>query len=193
MCLGESKEPAEIWIRRLDCMRHKGYEPNSPIFIGALSDSLRVFERDGRGREGEARAREVAAALATVGGTHGDMLDIANLYIARFVSLQGRFAEADALFEALQAREKDFGSPLQRARLRLFLAGHHTLQGRYEQAEAELNACTAIVGDVRLGTLDGTPDDIVLGYVNLYRAWGKADKEAEYRTILEQMREPPPG
>ncbi|HVP73669.1 MAG TPA: serine/threonine-protein kinase [Phycisphaerales bacterium] len=191
MCLGESKEPADIWIKRLECMRQKGYEPNGPIMIGALSDSLRVFERDGRGVEGEARAREVAAALANVGGTHGDMLDTANLYIARFVSLQGRIAEADTLFEALQSREKDFDSPLQRARLRLFLAGHHVLQGQYEEAEAELNACTAIVGDVRLGTLDGTPDDIVLGYVNLYHAWGKADKEAEYRAVLEQMREPP--
>ena len=65
------------------------------------------------------------------------------------------------------------------------------LQGRHEQAEAELNACANIVGDVRRGTLDGTPDDIVLGYVNLYLAWGNADKEAEYRGMLEEMREPP--
>src|SRR4029450_11422050 len=69
-CLGETREPADISLKRIACLRQAGYSGNDPVLVGAISDSLRFLERDGRGAEGESQARELAASIGTLGGTH---------------------------------------------------------------------------------------------------------------------------
>jgi hypothetical protein len=107
------------------------------------------------------------------------------LYLARFVSLQGRGAEAEALFQALLGRESEAArdAPTQ-ARLHLYYGNHLAEQGAHEDAERELLAAAALLGgDLARGTGQASPGDMIDGFVALYRQWGRPDKVQDYEAL----------
>jgi 8-oxo-dGTP pyrophosphatase MutT (NUDIX family) len=154
--------------------------------LSALSDALRYLDRAGRAVEGETLARELTAALEGLGGGHGDMLFASELYVARFVSMQGRLDEAEPIFQSLIAREGT-SDRFSRARLHLFYGGQLARRELYEEAEHELSNAVELIGDVRLGTLTSHPDDIILEFIALYDAWGKPDRAEEYRRLRTEV------
>jgi tetratricopeptide (TPR) repeat protein len=182
---GEANEPADLQLRTVECARQLA-PSDSPLMLSALSDALRYLDRAGRAVEGETLARELTAALEGLGGGHGDMLFASELYVARFVSMQGRLDEAEPIFQSLIAREGT-SDRFSRARLHLFYGGQLARRELYEEAEHELSNAVELIGDVRLGTLTSHPDDIILEFIALYDAWGKPDRAEEYRRLRTEV------
>ena len=89
--LGQDAEAADLQLRRLECARAQFATASPPVFLGALFDTLRYLERGGRAIEGERLAREMTAALASIGGGHDDMALESELFLAHFVSMQNRW------------------------------------------------------------------------------------------------------
>jgi tetratricopeptide (TPR) repeat protein len=189
--LGEVHEPAELRLRGLACARQLK-DANTPDFLSMLNDTLRYLDRAGRAEEGETLARELTAALQGLGGGHGDMLFAAELYVPRFVSMQGRLDEAEPMFQSLISRQ-EAGARFVRARLHLFYGGHLARRGLFEQSEQELLGAAELAGDIRLGTLQTHPDDIILEFIALYDAWGQADRAEEYRQLRLEALDPSAG
>lgn len=115
------------------------------------------------------------------------MAFLAELWIARFTSLQGRWQETEAMFASL-AEQADAarlqGSSL--ARLRLFHGSNLRRLGLFEDAEAELLAAAQALPDDRQGTNRLSPDDVTLELITLYREWNKPDAAAAYAAEWER-------
>ncbi|GMU38872.1 MAG: serine/threonine-protein kinase [Phycisphaerae bacterium] len=184
--LGEEREPAELVLRKVECMRPK-MDPGSPILLGAMSQSLDFLSRAGRATEGEAMARELLTALRTYGGVH-DLIDVTTeFYVAHFISMQGRLDEADALYNPLLSRIPDLtkGGEVQAQ----VLYGSHLVRcGRFEEAERSLLDAVAITGDARRGVGGHVyPDNLLVEFIALYDAWGKPEQAAEYRRLQNEV------
>jgi hypothetical protein len=67
--------------------------------------------------------------------------------------------------------------------LHVLYARHLVRRGLFAQAEARLHSAVELIGDVRSGTLATHPDDVIFGFVELYEAWGKQDRAAEFRRL----------
>jgi tetratricopeptide (TPR) repeat protein len=186
--LGEASEPAELHLRRLECLRPQ-FSPDDPSLLGQIGQALPYLDRGQRPVEGEALARELSLALAKFGGGHGDISFDSELYVATFVSMQGRLDEAEPLFQALFAREKQVQDSHARARLHLFYGSQLTRRNRFEEAERELESAVNNVGDIRRGTWDTHPDDMILAYITLYKAWGKPERVEEYQQLRQRVLE----
>mgnify|MGYP002078617618 CR=1 FL=1 len=182
--LGGTSEPAELYLRAIECARQK--QPGSILLLITMSDALRYLDRDERAVEGEALAREVSAEMRKYAGGHAEATFDAEVYLAGFLSMQGRFDEAEAAFQTLSGPELSAMPARSRARLRLIGAAHLRRRGHFEQAEQQLRQVVAIVQDIRLGTWDDLPDDIILGFVELYHAWGKPVEHEQYRRLREE-------
>ncbi|RJP41933.1 MAG: serine/threonine protein kinase [Phycisphaerales bacterium] len=184
--MGEEQEPAELLLRELDCLRRKTPGDNIAV-ISAMSELLRYLDRAGRAAEGEAMAQDLMASLARFGDGHDDLGFRTDTYIAHFTSVQGRLDEADALFQKLVDAEQQQTNHSLRARLHLFYGGHLSRQGLFGQAEAELETAVQWNGGIRMGTYSTHPDDLILGFIALYDAWGRTDLAAEYRHMREEV------
>jgi len=183
--LGEGDEPADLYLRRVECTRRHN-PPESPQLLSDFFDALRFLDRGRRPKEGEALARELTAALQRLGGGHGEIVFDSELYTARFVSMQGRLDEAEPLFLSLLDRETQAGRK-DRARLHLFYASQLTRRGLFAEAEQHLATAVGLIEDIRVGTWETHPDDVILGYIELYDAWGKPDKAEEYRRLRAEV------
>jgi hypothetical protein len=75
-----------------------------------------------------------------------------------------------------------------RARLHLFHGSLLWRRGAFEESEAELQAAVDALDDVRLGTIDANPDDVLIEFIALYEAWGKTEKATEYRRLQQEAR-----
>ncbi|MCI0366172.1 MAG: serine/threonine-protein kinase [Phycisphaerales bacterium] len=180
--LGDSNAAADLALERIECSRRFG--ALVPL-LGHMRAALPILERAGRWVEGEALAREYTAELRKLGGGHDDMLYEGEVYVARFVSLQGRLDETEALFQALFPRENELQSQL-RARLHLFYGAYLSQRGLYADAEQELRTAAGALDDFRLGTCRHNPDDVLVELIALYDAWGKPDKADEYRRMRDE-------
>ncbi|MCG3131280.1 MAG: Serine/threonine-protein kinase PknD [Phycisphaerae bacterium] len=184
--LGDEHEPAELRLRKIECMRQK-VDPASPILLAAISESLDFLSRAGRATEGEALARELLAALRSYGGGH-DLIDLtAEFYVAHFISMQGRFDEADALYPPLLSRIPHLtkGGTVQ---AQILYGSHLVRRGRYEEAERTLLAVVEITGDPRRGVGGHVyPDNLLVEFVALYDAWGKPEQADEYRRLQSEV------
>jgi hypothetical protein len=179
--LGEMREPGELRLQRIACARQR-IDADNPSFLAMLSDTLPFMDRGGFAVEGEALARELQAALTTLGGGHGAMSFTPELYIARFASMQDRLDEAEQMFQSMLGREPDL-EPGHRARLHLFYAGQLVRRGLFDEAEQRLHKVVELRGDVRNGTWTAHPDDVILQFIALYDAWGKPEKVEEYQRL----------
>ena len=185
--LGEDIEPANLHLRAIECFRGR-MSPGSPILLGAISDSLRYVERAGRAVEGEALARELMTSLGAHGGGHGIMSLTTEMFVAHFVSMQHRLDDAESMFQSLLMREAELlDAPQTRARLHLYFGCHLVRRGLHEQAESELNLAAEVLGDVRRGTFDTHPDDVIRGYIMLYEAWNKPEQVDKYRRMRDDL------
>jgi tetratricopeptide (TPR) repeat protein len=184
--LGQDAEAAQLQLRRIECVRQQFAAASPAVFLGGLYDTLRYLDHQHAG-EGEALARELLESLQKLGGGHDDMAFDAELYVAHFVSIQNRLEEAASMFDALLAQVEHSADARTRARLHLYYGGHLTRLGQFEQAEAHITTAAELVGDIRIGTWDSHPDDIVRGFITLYEAWNKPDKVQEYAGIREEM------
>jgi len=180
--LGERDEPARLYIRAIQCNRQSFPAASIPL-LSRLSDSLHYLARGGAHAEGEAFAREVIAILQQYGGGHGDMLDSARIFLAHFISTAGRLDEADQLFEPMLAAEDSISGSFAKARLHLCLSYHLVRRGRFEDAERHLLRAAEIRGGPTRGTWLELPDDLLLGFIDLYEAWQKPEKVSEYRRV----------
>jgi len=182
---GEIGQAADLYLRALNCAREK-LAPDHPTVLSFMCDSLTYLERAGRAAEGEALARELTETLRTLGGGHDAMVIGSDIYVAHFVSLQGRIDEAEGLYQSLQDRE-DLAGRFERARLHLYYGSHLARKGQYAQAEEQLERCVSILGDIRSGTSAVFRDDVILGYIALYSAWDRPDKVAQYERLREEV------
>lgn len=183
--LGEHAQAADLILQRLQCTRQE--QMSEIMFMSEASDALRYLERGNRGAEGESLARELASMLAKFGGGHDDMNMNTQAYIAAFVSMQGRGEEADKMFSDLAARRNEVLEKRARARLMALYGAHLTRRGRFAEAERELQAAADCLGDIRIGTLDTHPDDVVQMFIDLYTAWGNSAKAAEFVKMQRGM------
>jgi serine/threonine protein kinase/tetratricopeptide (TPR) repeat protein len=182
--MGDSVAAADLELKRIACARQRG---NAMAFIVTVSDALPILDRGERWVEGETFAREFIEKLNAMGGGHGDMVFDTEIWVARFVSLQGRLLEAEAMFQSLLARaeETDLAANV-RARLHLFQGSNLCRRGAFEEAEAEIQIAADTVSDFRMGTRNTNPDDILVEFIALYNAWGKPEKADEYHALREQ-------
>ncbi len=180
---GDSPTAADLKLKIISCTRDVGDELT---LIVAISDALPILDRGERWIEGEALARDLVEQLDAMGGGHGDMRFDAEVWSARFVSLQGRLDAAEALFQSLLIRaERTSLSPTVRARVHLYHGSNLCRLGAFEQAEAQLQAAADLLDDFRMGTRNANPDDVLVEYIALYRAWGKPERAREYEAIRE--------
>jgi hypothetical protein len=181
---GDSRTAAELKLGNIKCLRQSG----DPLaLLVAISDALPILDRGERWTEGEALAQELIGSLKAMGGGHGDMQFDAEVWLARFVSLQGRTDAAEAMFQTLRTRaEQARLSANVRARLHLFHGGNLCRLGKFEESEAELQIAADILPDFRLGTRTVNPDDVLVEYIGLYRAWGKPQRAREYEIMRAQ-------
>jgi non-specific serine/threonine protein kinase/serine/threonine-protein kinase len=175
--LGDRQQPAELCVRAIECMRQK-VAADHPVLLSAMSDALPYLENAGRWSEGEAMAREVSEQLRKFGSAHATTFH-PDLYLAKFVSAQNRFDEAEPVFQSLLSREDAEATRLERAQLHLFYGSHLTLRKQFDEAERQLLRAVELVGDV--------PVDVVVEFIALYEAWGKPEKAAAYRRVRDEM------
>jgi hypothetical protein len=155
--------------------------------IVAISDGLPILDRGERWVQGEALAREFIDRLNAMGGGHGDMLFDAEIWVARFLSQQGRLAESQAMSQTLLARAEHADlSKNVRARLHLVHGSNLRRLGAMADAEAQLQTAADTVDDVHLGTRNLTPDDILIEFIALYSAWGKPERVQAYEALRQQ-------
>jgi hypothetical protein len=128
-------------------------------------------------------SREVAAALRRLGGHAGsEMTFEADLYVANFVSMQQRLAEADGLFAGLGVEVGRQTEARVVAIFHLFHGCHLMRLGRYEEAEAEMRYTEAWSKAANEGFRDPNPE-VRQAFAALYEAWGKPEQAAEYRAM----------
>jgi len=181
--LDDSAGAAEVTLQIIECAKMQN---ESLQLIVRIMEGLPLLERGGRWAEGESFAREYRNVLEQMGGGHGDMRLYGDLFIARFVSLQGRFEESGPLLQALLAREHEADDDQTRARLHMCWGSDLARQGLYQQAEQSLLAAADRLGDVHRGTSDKTPDDLIGEFIALYRAWGRPELADEYEAMRKQ-------
>ena len=186
--LGHDQEPADLFVDALGCLRQT-LAPDNVVFLGTLSDSLRYLDRAGRAAEGEAYTRELISTLGRLGGGHDDLAQVNSMFLAGFVSAQGRLDEADLLFAPLIAAEGRISDPRTRARLHIFYGAHLARRADFDAAERELDAAAQALGDITRGTWDSHPDDLIFAYINLYNDWGRPDRAQSYARLRPGFRQ----
>jgi len=180
--LGQDQEAAELTLKKLNCVRNTT-TPGDVILIGALFQSLPFLERAGLAVEGEVAARELIAVVAPLGEDRSGHLLSASTCLARFLTMQKRFDEAETVFAAEFERAEGAQPDGRTARLHLYYGLHLAARGAFADAEAHLLEAVKHAGDARNGTWDSHPDDLILGFIELYRRWGNSDKVREYELL----------
>jgi tetratricopeptide (TPR) repeat protein len=185
--LGALDEAAIQGLREIECRRQE--EPI--LLVSTMTEVIPILDRAGRWSEGEQCARELAQEMAKLGGGHGPMVLDAELATARFVSLQGRQNEADRMFAELLIREDEARVDSHvLARMHMFYGAHLAKQGRFEEAEQQLQRAAAAIPDIRNGTWYWTPDDLIVEFIALYQAWGKPERVPEYERLQYEALHP---
>ncbi|MCI0676007.1 MAG: serine/threonine-protein kinase, partial [Phycisphaerales bacterium] len=181
---GQVEAAAETYLRQIACMRNR-VRDDDIVLLAVLTDGLPFMDHGRRWSEGEALARELQTKFQKFGDAHGSLTFGPDIYLARFCTLQGRLEEAAPIFERwLNNQALVTGSD--RARLHLFYGGYLVRQERFEEAEGELLFARTIMGGLE-STMLSHPDDIILEFIALYEAWGKAEKVQEYRCLREEI------
>lgn len=180
--LGQDQEAGALTLQKLNCVRNTT-TPGNVVLIGALFQSLPFLERAGLAVEGESAARELIALLRPLGEDRSGHLLSAAACLGRFLSMQNRFDEAEAVFAEEFERAEGAGPNGRIARLHLNYGLYLGARGAYEDAEAHLLEAVRQAGDVRAGTWYSHPDDLIVGFIELYRKWGKKEKAREYEQL----------
>jgi len=182
--MGDSASAAELWFQCIECARQTG---SALLLIVVIADAMPILDRGQRWVEGEALAREYAQRIEAIGSGHSDALFDADLWIARFVSLQGRLNDAELMIQSLTDRAQVIDlDDRSRARLHLFHGSNLRRLEAFEESELELLTAADSLTDYRLGTNNANPDDILIEFIALYNDWGKPELADEYQAMRER-------
>jgi len=137
---GDAQSAAEYWIKHVEIDRAR--DGDAGIFtLSTMSDSLPILEAGGRYDIGETYTRIVQANL---GGAHGDMAHLHTIYLARFLSAQGKFDEAEPLFALVGGAPKLKTSISLACLYHLFMGEHDLALGRTQQAREQFEQARAL-------------------------------------------------
>jgi eukaryotic-like serine/threonine-protein kinase len=159
--------------------------PEHPYTLAFLADFTSMYQRQGKYALAETRAAQALSGRRhALGSEHPDtMASAADLALA-YVS-QGKFAEGEPLArEALEFNRKKQPDDWQRFRAESLLGA--SLAGQKKYAEAEPPLLEGYRGMLERKDQIGVPDwyhsDRAHEWiVQLYQAWGKPEKAAEWR------------
>lgn len=161
--------------------------PYIVICITALAD---LYRKQGDYTTAERYAMDaVAQRRSTLPADHPE-LAVALSLLGRILVETGQYDRAEPLLrESLAiARQKLAAGHEKTLRMQVALAEALAARGAFDEAEALLlNSYSQF--DETLGASNVRTTDALQRLVNLYDAWGKADKAEEYRSLLPQLSE----
>ena len=181
---GKYAQAEALFSRTLDIARRL-LGPEHGYTLGTLSDFASMYQQEGKYALAETYAAQaLAGRRRALGAQHpGTMASEGDLALA-YLS-QGKFAESEPLArEALQAEEKVQPDDWQRYRAESLLGA--SLAGEKKYAEAEPLLLEGYQGMLARKDRIAVPDQYHLKLAHqwldqLYQAWGKPDKAAEWR------------
>jgi serine/threonine protein kinase/tetratricopeptide (TPR) repeat protein len=181
---GEAAEAERLFREALEMQRRLLGDDHTSM-TSTLASLARELRRAGRYDEAEPLYREsIAIWRKEVGDTHPDLgADLSSF--ARLLADKGDLEEAEAthkeacrIFETLHG-EHHWKTAYCHGIYGAFL----TKRDRYDEAETLLLGAHPVLGDT-LGADSPRTRRILGSLVELYEAWGKTDKAAEYRAML---------
>ena len=184
--LGEGKyAQAEALLGRAQEIGRRVLGPEHPIIFVILSDLASMYQREGKyDLAGKYAAQALAGRRRALGAQHPDTAsseaDLALAYMS-----QGRFAEAEPVArEALETEKKVQPDDWQRYRAESLLGA--SLAGEKKYAEAEPLLLEGYQGMIARKDQIPAPYRYHLDLahqwlIQLYQAWGKPDKAAEWK------------
>jgi eukaryotic-like serine/threonine-protein kinase len=201
-CAAQAKYPqAEALYRQNLETEQRVLGPEHPDFLGTVSDVASLYQREGKYAQAEIYATQALAGQRRALGsedpqTMSSAADLALAYLS-----QGEFAKAEPLArESLEFYQKKQPDDWQRFRAETLLGA--SLAGQKKYAEAERLLLGGYEGMVARKDKIAVPDwnqvDLARDWlVELYEAWGKPEKAAEWRTtkrrapvLAQQLKSP---
>jgi len=189
---GKDAQAESLFNQTLEISRHV-LGPEHTLTLGFLSDFASMYQRQGKYALAETYAAQVLAGRRRAGGSE-DPLDIqsaaADLALA-YVS-QGKFAESEPLArQTLEFNEKKQPDNWQRFRAESLLGA--SLAGQKKYAEAEPLLLEGYQGMLARKERTWVPNWYHLDrarewIVQLYQAWGKPKKAAEWQQLQKQAK-----
>jgi tetratricopeptide (TPR) repeat protein len=181
---GKYGQAEALYSQTLDIKR-RVLGPEHPSTLNTLSNFAFTYQRQGKYRLAEARASEALTGLRhRLGPEHPDTIDAA-LDVAQACLSQGKFSKAEPLArEAFEFDRKKQPNDWQRFRAESLLGA--SLAGEKNYAEGEPLLLEGYQGMLARKNRIDVPEyyylDLVHKWlVDLYEAWGKPEKAAEWR------------
>jgi serine/threonine protein kinase/tetratricopeptide (TPR) repeat protein len=175
---------AESLLREALAIKRAALGDEHPNVATSLNNLGLVFQKKGDHASAESLHREALLLWRKVLGDEHPNVAIALLNLARDVQAQGAFEKAEPLYlEALAMERKLLGAqhPLLAATLSSYGACL-TAMRRYREAEKKLLEAHGMLKAL-LGEQHERTRQTAERLVQLYRAWGKPDKAAEYEAL----------
>ncbi len=176
---------AEALLTRTLEISHRAFGPEQHHTLNCLSDFVSLYQRQGKyALAGTYAAQALAGRRHALGSEHPDTMASASDLALAYVS-QGKFAESEPLArEAVEFNRKKQPDDWQRFRAESLLGA--SLAGQKKYAEAEPLLLEGYQEMVARKDRIEVPDWYHLDrahewLVQLYQAWGKAAKAAEWR------------
>jgi pentatricopeptide repeat protein len=184
--LGRADEAADEAKRCIECVRASTSESSIELFAVRM-DVLSMLDYAGRIAECEADARALAADIAALGAKFQPMKLAAEIHLARALSRQGRFDEAEAIFDRLVAAEEEFSWNSDRARLHAYRAGHLAARGRIEEARQAMGRSLELLPGEGRSFLAQEPDDRIVILIAIAEAAGDTAEAERYRAMQRSV------
>jgi serine/threonine protein kinase/tetratricopeptide (TPR) repeat protein len=171
--------------------------PENPDFLGTVSMIASMYQRQGNYALAEAYAAQALAGLRHALGSENMQTMAAAGDLALAYQSQGKFTEAEPLArEALEFNRKKQPDDWQRFRAESLLGA--SLAGQKHYAEAEPVLLEGYTGMAARKGRIAVPDWYHLDragdwLAQLYQAWGKPSKAAEWRKKLQPSKAHPAG
>lgn len=170
-------EAAELALENIQSSQRRGGGSGDVFLLTEMSDVLHVLDAGGRLAEGEQFSRTLHDRLGG-GDSHDNTLSKRfAIYLARFVSRQGRLDEADGLFAPILTMEiSDLDLQVFRD---LAFGAHQTLRGQFADAERKLLSANGQMAE---------PNVLIVAcrqeLVRLYEAWQRPEDALRWRNLL---------
>ncbi|MBZ0269653.1 serine/threonine-protein kinase [bacterium] len=183
---GRYDEAESLQVKALEAQRHVLGEDHPHVFYSMNNLGL-LYKKMGRYAEAESLYVKVVDGLrVTLGNEHPHVLTfMSNLAALRI--LQGQYAEAEPLIrQALEGTRKTTPDNKAYIGARAYYLGKClTGLGRYGEAESTLLEAHATLAEA-LGPDHGLTRSCIRSLGDLYEAWGKPDRSAEWRAKLPE-------
>ncbi|MHC4941598.1 MAG: tetratricopeptide repeat protein [Planctomycetota bacterium] len=177
-------EAESIWSESLYTrIRLQGEE--NPETLVSMNSLATLFLKKNELKKADPLLRKVLEIRTRVlGAAHPETLNSMNT-LAELLKRQGNHDEADSMLrKGIEIAQKILPQGITAwVNLSTNYGGSLIKQKRYDEAETLLLKCYEQVKDT-LGESHPHSRDVLKGFINLYDAWGKPEKAAEYRELL---------